>query len=176
MSDTTLIRCCSTKEEAHQAVIDGYAHAKTLLELDKRVKVSVGEDDDSLSARQRRFLHGAVLKQISEQARGEGGARHPLIVWKELFRAQFLGSTWSADPRGDRFPPIEVRLSTEDLGVKDYSDYIDKVIAEAVTVWNVAFRFRVDEREGARYVAPVRKPKQPGRGAAETRQQEETTA
>lgn len=159
MSSTTLVRLCSTRELAYAAIRDGYAHAQLLIADDKRVRIEVSEDDDSLSARQRRFLHGAVLKQITEQARGDDGQQYLMIVWKEVFRARFLGSTWATNPMGSKYPPIEIRISTEDLGLKDYSEYIDKVIAEAATVWNVAFKFRVDEREGARYVEPKSKAK-----------------
>lgn len=105
------------------------------------------EWEDDLSARQRRFLHGPVLGQISEQARGEGGQRYHMQVWKELFRSQFLGSKWEMV----NGKPIELRVSTEDLGVKAYSEYIDKVIAEAATTWGVEFRFQIDEREAVRW-------------------------
>ncbi len=149
----TLERIATTREEAHEAVVAGYALAKLLLADGKRVRVTVEEDQDTLSAKQRRFLHGIVLKQVSEQVRGAGGERHVLRIWKEYFRDLFLGSEWKtvALPNGQRSAPFEVRCSTEDLGVKDYSEYIDKVIAHATTECGVQFHFRAFEREEVRY-------------------------
>ena len=123
------------------------------------MEVSIDWPKDDIRVKQRNFLHGPVLGQVSEQARGPEGGRYAMPVWKELFRSQFLGSKWMPNPRGPNFPPIEIRISSEDLGVKGYSDYIDRVIAEATTTWGVAFQFIAEEREAVRYVAPVRKAK-----------------
>lgn len=142
----------STREEAHDAVMRAYVVAKGLIADGKRARITVGEDDDSVSVRQRRFLHGPVLTQISEQVRVDG-MRYVTAIWKEYFRNLFLGS------RHEEFGRtlIELRNSTEDLGVKAYSEYIDRVIAHATTEWSVAFEFDPNEREAVRYKAPVRK-------------------
>ena len=50
-----------------------------------------------------------------------------------------------------------MRQSTEDLGVKAYSEYIDKVIAHAATEFGVEFDLDEQERDGVRYRPATRK-------------------
>lgn len=156
-------RVVSTREEAHEAIMQGYLHAKALLADGKRVQISVGEDADPITLKQRRFLHGPVLSQIAEQVR-VGGERYVMEVWKEYFRKLFLADRFEMHkvPRYDktlcqlvnpkRATPIRVRVSSEDLGIKKYSEYIDKIIAYAATEWSVAFKFDPLERDSVRYV------------------------
>lgn len=151
MSTRAFIRCVRTREDAHAAITAAYAHAKQLIADGQRVRVHVGPDDDLMSARQRRFLHGPVLSQIAEQA-WAGGRQYELKVWKEHYRAKFLGSTWETLTLPGRDPQaFEVRRSTEDLSTREYSDYIDRVIADAVTEHGVQFDFRDGEREATRW-------------------------
>lgn len=147
-----------TREEAHQAVCDAYAVAKALLAGGQRVRIEVSEDRDPLTVRQRKFLHGPVLEQISEQVRVDG-RRYARGVWKEYLRSLFLGSEYVQV--GDR--TVEVRRSTEDLDVREYSQYIDRVLAHAATEWGVEFVFREGEREAVIYRAraPKTKEKEP---------------
>lgn len=140
-------RICATREQAHAAAADFYAGARMLIQDGRRAEFILREYEDDISARQRGFLHKAVLTQISEQARGVNGERYRMEVWKELFRAQFLGSEWEIV----NGKPVEIRRSTESLGVKAYSHYIDQVIADAATNWGVAFRFIAEERDAVRY-------------------------
>ena len=65
-------RIARTKEEAHAAIVQAYTVAQTLLMDGKRVRISVGEDNDPITIKQRRFFHGPVLTQISEQVRVGG--------------------------------------------------------------------------------------------------------
>lgn len=144
-------RIASTREEAHAAITQAYQMARSLLADGKRVKISVGEDSDPITVKQRGFLHRAVFPQISEQVR-VGGERFVPDVWKEYFRNLFLGSKFVK--MGEHV--IEIRNSTEDLNVQKYSAYIDRVIAHASTEWHVAFVFDERERESVRYVRPAR--------------------
>ena len=139
-------RAADTREEAHSIILAGYELAKVLVQQGRRVRIRVEEDQDDLTLQQRRFYRGPVLQQISEQAH-QDGQRYGKAVWHELFRGQFLGSRWELV--GGR--PVELRVSTEDLGIRDYSEYIDKVLAEAATVWGVEFHFDIDQREAVRY-------------------------
>lgn len=148
----TLQRVARTPEAWRAAATDIYRAGEALIQAGQAVAASVCEWEDDISARQRRFLHGAVLTQISEQARGDKGERYRMEVWKELYRSQFLGSNWEMV----RGKPIEIRISTESLGVKAYSEYIDRVIADAATEWGVVFRFIAEEREAVRYRPSVR--------------------
>lgn len=151
-------RVVSTRLEAHEAVMQAYAVARTLIQDGKRVQISVGEDCDPVTVKQRRFLHGAVLPQIAEQVR-VNSVRYVADIWKEYFRNEFLGHRYEvyALPGAKRATPHRVRNSTEELSVKAYSGYIDRVIAHAATEWSVAFKFDEQERNAVRYVRPVAK-------------------
>jgi hypothetical protein len=169
MSETVSI-VVSTQQEAHQAATQLYAHAKTLIANGEQAAMSVGEALDEISSKQRRFFHGPVLTQISEQVR-VAGERYTIDIWKEFFRQLFLPDKWvmSRRPRIDpltrklvkpkRATPLRVRRSTEDLGVKGYSELIDKVLAHAATELGVEFVFINEEREAVRYKPPARKAK-----------------
>lgn len=149
------IRVAATREDAHDAITQAYGHAKLLLLDGKRVKVSISQDQDDKSARQRRFLHGVVLAQIAEQVSVDG-RRYVLAIWKEHFRAMFLGSTWETYrlPGEPEARAHEHRISSEDLLVGPYSNYIDRVIAYAITELDVAFDFTEWERESVRHHEP----------------------
>ena len=158
----------TTREAAHAAAMGAYRQAQVLLQDGLRVRISAAEDQDDISIRQRKFLHGPVLAQISEQVRVEG-ERYVAAIWKTYFRNLFIGDRWVVRkvPRWDavagklivpkRGTPHRERISTEDLSVKQYSEFIDKVIAHAATEFGVAFVFDADERDGVRYVRPARK-------------------
>ncbi len=171
MNTTAQTRIVETRLQAHEAAMQGYTLARTLIDQGKRVVFSVGEDFEPISIKQRRFLHGPVFGQISEQVR-VGGERYVMAIWKEFFRKLFLPDRFEMQRRpvwdkkqcrlvqAKRATPQRVRSSTEDLSVKQYSEYIDKVISHAVTEWNVIFDFDQQEREAARYVAPKRAKKE----------------
>lgn len=166
MSDTQ-INVVVTREGAHAASMMVYTIAKTLIADGKRVKITVGEECDPVSVKQRRFLHGPVLTQIAEQV-CVGKERYVTAIWKEYFRKLFLGDRWEmrrtfkVDPDTGKLTPAKratphrVRNSTEELNVKKYSEYIDRVIAHATLEWNVAFAFDESDRNAVRYQKPVR--------------------
>lgn len=153
------VRVVATREAAHNAITQAYSVARALIQDGKRVKISVGEDDDPVTVKQRRFLHGPVLEQISEQVR-VGGERFVTDVWKEYLRKRILGDRWESykAPGAKRATPHRIRNSTEELGVKAYSEYIDKVIALACTEWHVEFHFDPQERESVRHHERKKKP------------------
>lgn len=164
-------RVVETREQAHVAAMQAYAVAKLLIQDGKRAQISVSEDCDPISIKQRRFLHGPVFGQISEQVR-VCGERYVMATWKEFFRKLFLPDRYEmrripvydkkqcrlVHPK--RATPYRVRSSTEDLNVKNYSGYIDKVIQHATLELNVVFDLDQQEREAVRYVKPVRAKKQ----------------
>jgi hypothetical protein len=90
--------------------------------------------DDAITEQQRAYYHGVVLTEIAAFAR-PNGQQFPLKVWKEHFRAEFLGFkvVTAINPITGRKSRRRVRVSTEDLGVRGYADLIDKVIAFAAT-------------------------------------------
>jgi hypothetical protein len=138
----------------------------------RRWRFTFGEDQEDLTVRQRGFLHAAVFPQIADQVAVDG-VRYVAKVWKEYFRALFLGSRWESLrlPGQKRATPRKVRISTEDLTVKHYSEHIDKVIAHAVSEFGVVFNFDQQEREAVRW-----KPKKRAKPAAAAPAGEAVTA
>jgi len=147
----------TSRERLHEVITAGYARGKALIADGKRVVVTVAEDEDALTVLQRKFFHGPVLGQISEQVRVEG-VRYARSVWKRHLKDVIL----ERDPRfetvrmpGDAEPrTVRIWWTTEELGVKRYSQFIDEVIAMATTEWNVEFRFLIGERDAVRYPPP----------------------
>lgn len=155
-------RLCRSRADAHQAVKDVYALAQISLagEEPRPVWISCIEDDDPVSAKQRRFFHGPVLEQIAEQVR-VGGQRYTRDIWKLFFKDLFLEVrpryVMVKLPGQKRATPRRHRWATEELGVKRYSQFIDEVLAHASTEFGVVFHFLIDEREAVRYRPPQRK-------------------
>jgi hypothetical protein len=157
-----------TREEAHQAVSFAYSLAQALIRDEKPVRIRAYEDEDDITIKQRAFLHAAVFPQISEQYTFPDGTRYTADVWKEFFRNRFLSDKWElrkamrwdsktgAMVQAKRKTPHRIRVSTESLGIKAYSQYIDRLIDTAVLELGVVFEFRASEREGVRYVAKPR--------------------
>ena len=181
----------ATQEARHAAVLRLNEMAKAMVERARanaagqkpdengevpgpdRLRVALGFDRDDKSAKQRRFLHGVVLTQIAEQVVLPDGARYAMPVWKEFWRARFLPDTWESRKsmrwdaklcrlvQAKRATPHRVRISTEDLSVKQYSEHIDKVIDAAALEYGVVFDFVAAEREAVRYTRPAKRQKQP---------------
>lgn len=159
----------STREGVKHAARAAYDQALLLVADGKRARFRMEEAEDELSIRQRGFLHKAVFPQIEEQYRHPDGTRTEWRAWKEYYRARFLGDRWVLKrvPRWDeklrtmvlpkRKTPHRERVSTEDLGLKAYSEYIDKVIDTATVELGVVFVFLPSERDAVRYKAPARK-------------------
>lgn len=87
--------------------------------------------DDDITAKQRGYLHAVVLTEIAQKLH-PGGQRFPMPVWKEHYRAKFLGFdvVTFIDPFTGRKLRRRVRKSTEDLGVRGMADYIDQIMAD----------------------------------------------
>ena len=94
--------------------------------------------DDDITDKQRAYLHGVVLTEIARFARVDGQA-FDMKVWKEWYRAEFLGfkTVTHINPFTGKKVRRRVRVSTEDLGVRGMAEYIDRVIAHAATVLGV---------------------------------------
>lgn len=186
--DDAVIVFAADQESRHRALLQANEIARRLTEVQRarnaaqepnedgelpepgRLRVIVGFERADITTRQRGFLHAAVLPQIAEQVRMPDGTRYTAEVWKEHFRQRFLGVEWvlKAIPRWDakagrmvypkRATPHRERISTESLGVKGYSEFIDKVIAAATTELGVVFDFDQQEREAVRYRRKARRP------------------
>ena len=104
--------------------------------------------EDAKTDRQRAYYHGVVLKSIAQQAR-PNGQQYPLAVWKEHFRKEYLGfkTLTHKNPITGKKTRTRVRVSTEDLGVKGYSQLIDRVSAFAATELGVTVPASFDQWE-----------------------------
>ena len=174
MHENDVVIHFGTREEAHGAAMRAYAVGRQLVGMnpDKTYRMVIGEDPNPITIKQRGFLHVAVFPQIEEQYRHPDGTRSEWRVWKEYFRARFLGVRWVMKriPRWDpdtgrmvlpkRATPHRERVSTEDLSVKQYSEYIDTVIDTATLEMGVRFVFDAQERDAVRYRKPVRRQKE----------------
>lgn len=162
-------RKADSRMELHQQVKAIYAAGIVKIADGKPVKVALFEQENDITARQRGFLHAAVLPQIAEQV-SVNGVKFTAKVWKEFFKDLFIPDKWDMHrppfvrdrktgllKPSTRAVPVKREKSTEHFGVKRYSDFIDKVIAHAVTEFGVVFVFDEDEREAVRWKLPKRK-------------------
>ena len=134
MSDDTLTRIVASREQAHAAAMEVYAHAQALIADAKRVRISCGEDEDDRSQQQNRFYWGVVLAQISEQAR-VAGQRYTVDAWHELAKRQVLGyEIVRVQVAGRKRATVYRRLrSTSKLSVRKMSAYLEETLAFAAT-------------------------------------------
>lgn len=149
----------ATPEGLRDKFVIAYRHADCLLKNGDRVEVVVRPALEAIGAKQRAFLHGPVLGQIAEQVYvGERRERFTAEVWKEFFRRRLFPDKFVMKrlPGAKRATPQRERVSTETLGVKAYSWFIDRVIEIAVVEHGVVFEFREGEREAVRYVGKRR--------------------
>jgi hypothetical protein len=135
-----LERTASTKDAVRATMLEAYNYAQMLAADGRRVHVVVKEWEEDKSIKQRGYYHGVVLTEISQQVRVQG-ERYTLAIWKEYFRAMFLGDKWElvTVPGVKRKKRRKVRVSSEDLGIKGYSKLIEQVTAHAATEWGVHF-------------------------------------
>jgi hypothetical protein len=123
--------------------------AKPLLMAGHRLVAEFRLAEDKKTDAQRRHYHGFVLAEIARQAKVDGKS-FPLAVWKEHFRAEYLGfkTVSHLNPITGKKSRRRVRRSTEDLGVKAYAALIERVTAFACTDLGVQFPERVDPETG----------------------------
>jgi hypothetical protein len=128
--------------EAHKAMnAMVWQQIKALAIAGHATVVEVRTAEDVKTDKQRRYLHGYVLLTISKQA-VVNGQKFDMKTWKEFLRAEFLGwkvRTYKNPITGKKIRRRE-RVSTEDLGVKGYSEYIERVTAYAASEHGVEFR------------------------------------
>ena len=122
---------------------------KSMWAAGHRLHVEVRLHEDAKTDRQRAYYHGVVLKTIAQQAK-PNGQQYPLAVWKEHFRKEYLGfkTVTTKNPLTGKKSRTRQRVSTEDLGVKGYSQLIDRVRAFAATELGVTFPASFQQWEG----------------------------
>lgn len=149
MSDLSLTVILRNAEQAAMAIRNVAApKCREIWATGQLVEATFRTHEDAKTDRQRAYYHGVVLKTIAQQAR-PNGEQHALAVWKEYFRAEYLGhkTVTNKNPLTGKKVRRRVRVSTEDLGVKGYSQLIDRVSAFAATELGVTFPASFDQWE-----------------------------
>lgn len=173
MTSDTYLTVIATVDGAREKFKLAMTHAKCILDNGEAVELRVGPAQDPIGIQQRKFFHGVVLKQISEQAMvpvfdshgtptGQT-TRYVIKTWKRFFKERFLGWKWTHE-RGfvqdretgawrpaKKATPRKELISTETLGTRRYSKLIDDVIDHAIVELGVQFEFDPTEREAVRY-------------------------
>ena len=152
----TYITVIQTEEGLNQKFRAAYTHAQMILRNGEAVQLKCGPADEPISIKQRGFMHGAVFPQIAEQAHvGPQRERFTADAWGEYYRRLFIADRWVMKklPGAKRATPHRERVSSESLGVRRYSEWIDRVIDHAVVEFGVVFEFKEGEREAVRVVA-----------------------
>lgn len=102
------------------------------LEAHRSLSGDISEYEASITDQQRAYFHRVVLQEIAQFAPGE---KYHWKIWKEHFRKEWLGfkTVASVNPLTGKKSRHRVRISTEDLGIRKYAEYIERVIAFAST-------------------------------------------
>lgn len=137
-------------------MVDGFTYAKALLDSGRKVHIVIEEAHDPVTAKQRGFLHAAVLPQISEQVVVEVGGkreRYTPDLWKQYYFKLLVKPKYKMRklPGQKRATPYRVNDSSEKLGVGGYAKWIDGIIDHAIAEFHVDFVFDLKEREELRY-------------------------
>lgn len=107
--------------------------AKQMLLAGHKLVVKGEELEDAKSIQQRKYLHGVIFKEMAEQIRVEGKT-FAAKVWKEHCREKFLGARWVShlDPITGKKRRRKDRVSSEGLGIRSYSAYIEQCTAYGI--------------------------------------------
>lgn len=166
MSDQ-ISRVCFSEPEAQDDCLQAFRAARAIIRGGGRALIECRPADEPISIRMRKFLHGPVLGQISEQARVDG-VRYTTDVWKEFFRKMFVPRRYvmARTPRYDpdlgrlvqpkRKTPHLIHSSTEELGNRAYAKLVDEIIQYAAHELHVDFQFS-NEEQGLLRTKPTRK-------------------
>lgn len=165
-------RSARTKSQWREAMTVVYRAGEVMLDAGQVPRIELSEEAETLTVRQLRFLHGPVFGQIAEQV-FVNGRQFDRDTWKRYLKDRFIPDefemVWQPfvvdKATGELRPakrkvPRKKEKSLLDLKNKARSEFIDQVLAYAVTELGVSFEFKTDEREGVRYQPPKRKAAQ----------------
>jgi predicted GNAT superfamily acetyltransferase len=108
--------------------------------------VTLTSFEESMTAQQRKYYHSYILVNIAQQA-AVAGRKYAMPVWKEHYRAMFLGDK-VVDVTDIKTGVIKrelQRVSSESLSVKGYNELIEQVTADASTEFGVVFDASFEE-------------------------------
>jgi hypothetical protein len=140
-------------KQAHKAIAKLWATVKNELTAGHKQVIELKSFEEALTSKQRKYYHGYILTTIAQTATVEG-RKYAMAVWKEHYRAKFLGDevTDVTDIKTGAIKKELRRKSSESLSVKGYNKLIDQVTADAATEFGVVFDVNFDqwmEREAA---------------------------
>lgn len=113
-------------------------NARACIDAGTPLHVIVTEQDVTRRAQQNRFYWSAVLKDISEQAWVDR-KRFNKDVWHEHFARKFGVCDELIMPDGE---VVLVRKSTTKMTVREFSEYLSEVQADAAQSFGVRFTTR----------------------------------
>jgi hypothetical protein len=130
----------TTREGVKNVARAAYDRALMLVADGKRARFRMEEAEDTRSLQQNRFYHGVVLAEIAEQARSNG-QRWAADAWHEYAKRTYLGYEFKRITiAGRKRKAVSKQLrSTTRPSVRRMSEYLDKVMAFAVTDLGVVF-------------------------------------
>lgn len=127
-------------QQAHTSLTGRiWPESKAMMTAGHRLLVTVKVLEDERSIQQNKF-YWAILNVIANQA-NVGGQRWSADAWHELFKRQFLPrKVKKTKVAGKKRPVVSVTLgSTTELSIKRMGEYLEKLIAFAVTDLGVVF-------------------------------------
>lgn len=137
----SLVVICQEPAQAHRAIKESvWPHVRAETEQGRAMVVKVEPWEDDRTLRQNRFYWGVVLRAIAAQATVDGiGADDE--GWNWHWKKRFLGyRVEKVRVPGKKRPTVRrVLISTKDLKVRAMAEYLEKVMAEAATVFGVRF-------------------------------------
>jgi hypothetical protein len=154
MDSEIYITVIHTEDGAAPKFRAAFNHALMMLRNGEEVELRCGPADQPITIKQRGFLHAAVLPQIAEQVFvGEKRERFTVEIWKDYYHRKLIPDKWVMKklPGAKRATPHRMRVSSEQLGVRRYSEWIDRIIDDAIVEHGVQFAFEPAEREAVRY-------------------------
>lgn len=132
--------------QAHQTLKREWEYIKSQLIAGNKQVLILKSFEEALTEKQRGYYHGYILETVAKQAVVDG-RKFPMRVWKEHYRAMFLGDTVVeiTDIKTGATKKELRRVSSESLSVKGYNKLIDQVTADSATEFGVVFDASFDE-------------------------------
>jgi hypothetical protein len=126
--------------QAHQAINTVWAKVKNELQAGNKQVIELKSYEEALTAKQRKYYHGYILTTIAHSVSVDG-RKYQLNVWKEHYRAKFLGEAVVdiTDIKTGATRRELQRVSSESLSVKGYTKLIEQVTADAASEYGVIF-------------------------------------
>lgn len=111
------------------------ANAKACNDRERPLRVIITEEEAKRRLEQNRFYWGAVITTISEQA-WIGGRQFCKDAWHEFYARKYGPCEDITLPDGE---VVMRRLSTSDMKVSEFAEYVEKVQADAAMELGVEF-------------------------------------